>query len=125
MQPDQLKKIAKALMALVFAIPPLSCAAQNTASQAKNSASSVMLNTMEKTQYPWDQKKSEGSSGYVDFEFAWDEFKHRTTMTWACRGVQTGKTVDNAFCESREQNDAYWPGKEMPPDWSPPSVRQK
>jgi hypothetical protein len=53
----------------------------------------------------------------LDDQFAWDQFKHRTTLIWACRGTKTGKIVANSYCASQPMVDSRWPDKKTPEDY--------
>lgn len=53
----------------------------------------------------------------LDDQYAWDQFKHRTTLIWACRAVKTGKIVDNSYCASQPMVDSRWPDKNTPEDY--------
>lgn len=50
----------------------------------------------------------------LDDRLVWDQFRHRGTLVWACRGAQTGQFVANSFCATQPMVDARWPDKEMP-----------
>lgn len=62
------------------------------------------------------REKNDGNS-YSDLEYAWDEFKHRGRMVWACRGVQTGDFVSESLCASQPKIDSHWPSKDVPANW--------
>lgn len=53
----------------------------------------------------------------LDDQFAWDQFKHRTTLIWACRGTKTGKIVGNSYCASQPMVDSRWPDKKTSGDY--------
>lgn len=52
-----------------------------------------------------------------DYDFAWDQFKHRGRMIWACRGVRTGQVVDSNLCAGKDMVDSHWPDKNISPNW--------
>lgn len=56
-------------------------------------------------------------AAYVDLDYAWDEFNHRGTLVWGCRGVQTGKFVSESLCFAQPKVDSHWPSKNVPANW--------
>lgn len=50
----------------------------------------------------------------LDDRFVWDQFKHRTTLIWACRGSKTGQFVASSYCASQPLVDSRWPDKKIP-----------
>lgn len=62
------------------------------------------------------REKHDGKA-YSDLEYAWDAFKHRGRMVWACRGVQTGDFVSESLCAFQPKTDAHWPSKDVPANW--------
>ena len=54
----------------------------------------------------------------LDDQFSWDQFKHRTTLIWTCRGTKTGKIVANSYCASQPMVDSRWPDKKTPEDYT-------
>jgi hypothetical protein len=50
----------------------------------------------------------------LDDQFVWDQFKHRNTLIWACRGSKTGRIVANSYCAPQPMVDSRWPDKKMP-----------
>lgn len=54
----------------------------------------------------------------LDDQFVWDQFKHRGTLLWACRGSKTGKVVANSYCASQPMVDSTWPDKKTPEGYS-------
>lgn len=54
----------------------------------------------------------------LDEQFFWDQFKHRSTLIWACRGSKTGKIVANSYCASQPMEDSRWPDKKTPEDYT-------
>ncbi len=50
----------------------------------------------------------------LDDRLVWDQFRHRGTLVWACRGAQTGQFVASSFCATQPMVDARWPDKKMP-----------
>ncbi len=59
-----------------------------------------------------------GLPSLLDDQFAWDQFKHRSTLVWACRGSKTGKIVANSYCASQPLEDSRWPDKKTPEDYT-------
>jgi len=48
---------------------------------------------------------------------AWDKFRHRSLVLWACRDIASGDLVSNGFCHALPQVDRQWPGMEVPPSY--------
>lgn len=55
----------------------------------------------------------------TDYDYAWDQFSHRGRMTWACRGLQSGRFVGPELCTFKEKVDTHWPDKKIPGHWRP------
>ena len=76
---------------------------------------------------PMQRASSNGSSAgkapevepIIDYDFAWDEFYHRSRLIWECRGVQSDKFVSREFCAFKEKVDTQWPDKKIPGYWKP------
>ena len=54
----------------------------------------------------------------LDDQFVWDQFNHRGTLLWACRGSKTGNVVANSYCASQPMVDSRWPDKKTPEGYS-------
>lgn len=48
---------------------------------------------------------------------AWDNFKHRSTVMWACRDLASGDIVSTSMCHGLPKNDRQWPGMAVPPSF--------
>jgi hypothetical protein len=55
----------------------------------------------------------------IDYDYAWDQFAHRSALMWECRGVQSGEFVAPDFCAFKEKVDRQWPDKNIPGHWKP------
>jgi hypothetical protein len=64
-------------------------------------------------------EKAPGEQTAIDFDYAWDQFYHRSRLIWECRGVQSGKFVPLEFCAFKEKHDTQWPDKKIPGHWKP------
>jgi len=53
----------------------------------------------------------------IDYDYAWDQFAHRSALMWECRGVQSGEFVAPDFCAFKEKVDRQWPDKNIPGHW--------
>lgn len=53
----------------------------------------------------------------LDIQLVWDQFYHRGTLIWACRGAQTGDFVPASYCASQPKVDTRWPDKKTPPGY--------
>ncbi len=60
---------------------------------------------------------SSGGGGYTpatpvsDYSWAWDQFQDQYgTVTWRCRGQQTGQFALDESCQYQFKSDATWPG---------------
>lgn len=51
------------------------------------------------------------ANAVTDYDWDWDQFYHQGSLTWACRGVQTGQFAESSHCAYKPQNDLRWPGK--------------
>lgn len=65
-----------------------------------------------------DEKAPETQTA-IDYDYAWDQFYHRSRLIWECRGVQSGKFVPPEFCAFKEKQDTQWPDKTIPGHWKP------
>ncbi|GGB83190.1 hypothetical protein [Pseudoduganella buxea] len=54
----------------------------------------------------------------LDNQLVWDQFKHRGTLVWACRGATTGQFVAASYCASQPMVDSRWPDKKTPEGYS-------
>jgi hypothetical protein len=61
---------------------------------------------------------AEKSAGKPKSDVAWDEFRHRTNMVWACRNIYTGFIVNTYKCKDQPKEDKVWPDKDVPADYS-------
>lgn len=48
---------------------------------------------------------------------AWDNFRHRSTVMWACRDLASGDIVSTSMCYGLPKNDRQWPGMAVPPSY--------
>lgn len=108
----------KFFVLMAFAMASAVCTSQTTvpetetASEKKqDSIESVLARTPPKTGF------EQALPSLLDDQFAWDQFKHRTTLIWACRGTKTGKVVANSYCASQPMVDSKWPDKNTPRDY--------
>ncbi|WP_175016816.1 hypothetical protein [Massilia sp. YMA4] len=77
-----------------------------------NSSESAPARTPPKTGY------EKAPPSLLDDQFFWDQFKHRSTLTWACRGSTSGKVVANSYCAAQPMVDSRWPDKKTPEDYT-------
>ena len=109
---EYMKRISHLLVMFAAMLPQYADATSNDAPPEKEEPS-----TNRSVVFTKKASTTSSSNAFLDNEFAWDEFDHRGSTVWACRGVQTGTFVGRELCKGKDKVDAHWPDKTVPETW--------